>query len=223
LTPALCETLRAAGHPILLHDERADAARPPCDGVQRLPTVPLAQWLREDPLAESVRHVVFALPPPASPIAPDAAVSALAALADTLQTRIEDFLQQLQAATRLLCRHEGAQIWVLTPDESMRYHLGTAPGCIETQARHAAVKSVAKEVWRFGLRVNCACVQQLAEQSTPAQWSQARETLRAYAMRFRPNPAAAVARTLSAWIGEPELPMAGVVVPVGIGMVEGNL
>ncbi len=233
LTPALCQALLDAGFRPLVHGMRQGSPCAAIAGVERLPDQPLLQWLRADPRAEQLQHVVFGLPAPwpglpGSDPAVDVlgaiqAADALAALAQPLQQRLDDFLLELQAVARLLCRRDDAQLWVLTPDEAMRYHLPLGLSTIETHARHAAVRSLAKEVFRFGLRVNCAVVQHLEEQSPAADWAAARDGLKAFVMRFKANTAAPVARMLAGWLREPKLPMAGVVVPLGVGVLEGNL
>ncbi|KWE56235.1 hypothetical protein WL76_11935 [Burkholderia ubonensis] len=148
------------------------------------------------------------------------------ALADGVETRLDAFLATLQAASALaLRRGDGAQIWALTQDDSVGYYLDTAPGAlpIDVRARHAALKSLGKEMLRFGVRVNVAHLQPVAEAAAPDAWHAARDGLKAFALRFRPSPAACVAAALTAWIARDDLPLAGMVVPIGIGFAENNV
>ena len=145
---------------------------------------------------------------------------------DALAIRVENgllrFLSELQAAGRLLVRH-GGQIWVMTSDLGMRFCMPLDACCIETRAKQAAVKSFAKEVSHMGVAVNCASIQLLAEQAPPQQWRAQRDRLKIHAVRFHPPGAQAVARTLAGFLLQKDLPMSGVVVPIGIGMAEPNV
>lgn len=145
-------------------------------------------------------------------------------LAGLLETRLTRFLAELQAAGRWLVRNErGGQLWVLTQEDSMRHYMNVRSVPIESRARQAAVKSFAKEVFRFGVRVNCANVQLLAEQATMDDWSGARAGLKAFATRFKPNTTASAAEMLCTFLGQAELPIAGMVVPIGIGFSEQSI
>ncbi len=137
--------------------------------------------------------------------------------------QLDQFLGELQAVGALLVRADAAQIWVLTQEDSMYYYTGSPSSPVSTRAKHAAVKSFAKELFRFGVRVNCANVQLLAEEATTDEWLRAREGLKAFAMKFKPNRADAVARTLSLLLGQADLPIAGMVIPIGTGFAEANI
>jgi hypothetical protein len=141
----------------------------------------------------------------------------------SLEEQLTDFLMELQASAQLLVRQDGGQIWVLTQEDSMQYYLPMPAAPIVTRARQAAVKSFAKEVFRLGVRINCATVQLLAEQADPTAWRDARDGLKAFAMKFKPVKAVAAARTLHGWLAQDELPMVGLVVPLGIGFSETNI
>ncbi|MBI0328525.1 hypothetical protein [Burkholderia plantarii] len=152
--------------------------------------------------------------------------AAFDAFAGRLETRLGDFLATLQAAATLLRRGGNAQIWALTQEDSMGYYLATTPGAlpVDVRARHAAVKSLGKEMLRLGVKVNAAHLQPAAEEAADASaWSDARDGLKAFALRFKPNGAGAVANALTAWIARDDLPVAGMVVPIGIGFPENNL
>jgi hypothetical protein len=167
-----------------------------------------------------INHVVFGAPsnPGALPDTDDDFESLIA----RTQTQLNQFLAELQAAGTLLVRGGGGQIWVLTQEDSMHYYTGTPSLPIDTRARHAAVKSFAKELFRFGVRINCANVQLLFEQATADEWLRAGDGLKAFAMKFKPNRAGAVARTLGQFLTQTDLPIAGMVIPVGIGFAEAN-
>lgn len=167
-----------------------------------------------------VNHIVFGQPDHHGPIS---AVGDFDALAEALEDQLTGFLSELQAAGNVLVRNTGGQIWVLTQEDSMQYYLQSPVQPIDNRARHAAVKSFAKEIFRFGVRANCANVQLLADQASPADWQAARDGLKAFAMRFKPNGAAAVARMLRHFLQQADLPVAGMVVPIGVGFAENNI
>ncbi|WP_080411032.1 hypothetical protein [Burkholderia ubonensis] len=226
---ALCASLAEAGLRVVAHvlDEADDGAAdwPDAPGVQVVraadPAAALDDW--NDAYGPFDR-IVFGQPRDARAGAPE--VDPFDALAEGVETRLDAFLATLQAASALaLRRGDGAQIWALTQDDSVGYYLDTAPGAlpIDVRARHAALKSLGKEMLRFGVRVNVAHLQPVAEAAAPDAWHAARDGLKAFALRFRPSPAAWVAAALTAWIARDDLPLAGMVVPIGIGFAENNV
>jgi hypothetical protein len=66
-------------------------------------------------------------------------------------------------------------------------------------------------------------VQPLAEQRPDSAWRQAREGLKAYALKFKPQRCEQVACLLQALLEQAQLPLAGVVLPVGVGFPETNV
>ncbi|KVO08789.1 hypothetical protein WJ69_21465 [Burkholderia ubonensis] len=226
---ALCASLAEAGLRVVAHvvDEADDGAAdwPDAPGVQVVraadPAAALDDW--NDAYGPFDR-IVFGQPRDARAGAPE--VDPFDALAEGVETRLDAFLATLQAASALaLRRGDGAQIWALTQEDSVGYYLDTAPGAlpIDVRARHAALKSLGKEMLRFGVRVNVAHLQPVAEAAAPDAWHAARDGLKAFALRFRPSPAAWVAAALTAWIARDDLPLAGMVVPIGIGFAENNV
>ncbi|MEQ8967424.1 MAG: hypothetical protein RID91_16540 [Azospirillaceae bacterium] len=238
----LCAELAAHGHGVLAHCRDAAAGPPgavdpgavdPGSGGVREGSPPSGTILRltadavDDALPDwhaahgPIEHVVL-VQPDAGP-APPPGADGHDAFIDALEAELVGFLATLQAAGRLLIRGEGAQIWAITRDDSASHYLPGAPPPMAMRARHAAVKSVGKELYRFGVRVNAATVQTLAEQADPADWRAARHGLKAFAMKFRPIGAEAVAGTLRRYLEQPDLPVAAMIVPIGIGMPENNV
>ncbi|CAN0601939.1 unnamed protein product, partial [Ectocarpus sp. 12 AP-2014] len=144
-------------------------------------------------------------------------------LASSLDFELTRFLAELQAIGKLLVRNDGGQIWVLTQEDSMSYYTSSSSSPIRTRAQHGAVKSFAKELFRFGVRLNCANVQLLAEQASQEEWDAARKGVKAFAMKFKPNSTAAIAKTLRCFLEQSDLPVAGMIVPIGIGFPETNV
>ncbi len=218
---ALHDGLVAAGFHVLPYARCAPRAVPGA-GADCLDGVALPLVLdAEDSRTRGVDHVVFC--PRDEDLQADRQGEALDAMADRLDASLTGFLAELQAAARQLARREGGQLWVLTMEDSMRYYLDLPCTAIEGRARQAAVKSFAKEMLRFGVRINCASVQCVREQVEPARWMSAAAGLKTYAMKFKPNAASAVAATLVQFLRQPDLPIAGMVVPLGIGLAESNV
>ncbi|WP_232443094.1 hypothetical protein [Burkholderia ubonensis] len=228
---ALCASLAEAGLRVVAHvvDEADDGAAdwPDAPGVQVVraadPAAALDGW---NDAHGPFDRIVFGQPRDARAGTGAPEVDPFDALAEGVETRLDAFLATLQAASALaLRRGDGAQIWALTQDDSVGYYLDTAPGAlpIDVRARHAALKSLGKEMLRFGVRVNVAHLQPVAEAAAQDAWHAARDGLKAFALRFRPSPAACVAAALTAWIARDDLPLAGMVVPIGIGFAENNV
>lgn len=217
---ALCAELAAAGFGVLAH-ARAPVRDPFPTGVVPVTAARLSEALAvRDETAAPIDHVVFGQPPGEAGF-PDG--DGLRAMAASVEEDLMGFLDDLQAAGRLLARRGGAQLWVLTREDSAGYYTGQPSLPILARARQAAVKSLAKEVFRFGVRVNCASVQTLAEQATAEEWQRARNGLKAFAMKFRPVGAQAVAGTLRRFLEQPDLPISGMTVPIGVGFAENNI
>lgn len=185
------------------------------DGICVIEQADPAAWLR-DPDNR-------ALPLSAVLIGPPDGLGDDTAWPDTAHDAILRFLDVLQAAGQRLARGDGGQLWVMTREDSLRDSLGLPLAAIESQARHAAAKSFAKEMLRFGVRVNCAQLQACQEDAGEDAWRAARDGLKAYAMKFRPIRAADAAQALCGFLAQPALPLAGMVVPLGIGFIENNL
>jgi hypothetical protein len=221
LSQAIYTQLIAAGADVYQHC-RKQAAPPPCDAGHMIYGMRgddiIATW---DMSRRPINRIVFGSLPVEHDL-PDS-LEEIDRLANGIETRLLSFLLELQAAGRLLARHDGGQIWVITQELSMRFCIPLNACPIESRAKQAAVKSFAKEVLHLGVMVNCASVQLLAEQASREQWRAMRECLKVYAVRFNPPKALSVAKTLTAFLLHPDLPMSGLVVPIGIGLAEQNI
>jgi NAD(P)-dependent dehydrogenase (short-subunit alcohol dehydrogenase family) len=212
LGAALVQSLREAGHRVLTHARQAHPDHP-VDWVAAQPAAELAQaQLRFG----DFDRVVFGLRSGAERIdSPDDVAALHADLACTLG--------ELKTVSQLLTRRDESQIWVLLQEDSMQYYLPVASQPVRSRALMAAVKSLAKELFRFGVRLNALQVQPLAEQLEAPVWKAARDGLKAYALKFKPQTAGDVASMLRALIELPCIPLAGMVMPVGVGYPEANV
>ncbi|SOE49711.1 hypothetical protein ANDA3_2303 [plant metagenome] len=214
LGQALGRALAAQGRAVIALVRPGRGAGLP-DGVCAIEQADPVAWLRDPDNG--------ALPLSAVLIGPPDGLADDTAWPDTAHDAILRFLDVLQAAGRRLARGDGGQLWVMTREDSLRDSLGLPLAAMESQARHAAVKSFAKEMLRFGVRVNCAQLQACQEDAGEDAWRAARDGLKAYAMKFRPIRATDAAQALCGFLAQPALPLAGMVVPLGIGFIENNL
>lgn len=222
---SLMDELRAklSGLPVAVHElgdhapAGASASRPDGDR-QGSAVATLDAW---DMSATPIDRIVF------GPVAIEHDLPRTADAIDRLalahETALLSFLMQLQAAGRLLARHRGGQIWVITPDQSARYLVPISTSPIDTMARRAAVKSFAREIRRMDVLVNCLEVQLEFDRVPNDQWRTPRNRTNVYASRFRKSAPSSVAGFLCGLLAQADLPMSGLVVPVGIGVTEQNI
>lgn len=212
LGQSLAERLRDSGHRVLTH-ARTTAANAPADLVGANVAAQLPFW---DAAHGPFDRIVFGLRGGAERLDNPEDVVAV-------QEQLDLALGELKAAGQSLSRRDDSQIWVLLQEDSMGYYLPVSAQPMRSRALMGAVKSFAKELFRFGVKLNVLQVQPLAEQIEPATWKAARDGLKAYALKFKPQRGADVARMLAALIGLPAIPVAGMVLPVGIGYPEANV
>lgn len=207
---ALAAELAEAGHAVSTH------ARQPC-GATDLVGADVSPCLNDWNSAHGpFDHIVFGLR--ATPESADS-IDAIARVAGELSTT----LNELKACAQLLTRRDEGQIWVLLQEDSMQYYLPLQSQPMRNRALMAAVKSLAKEVFCFGIKLNALQIQPLEEQFDGATWKKAKEGLKAYALKFKPQKSADVAVLVRSLIDIPRLPLAGMVIPVGVGFPEANV
>ena len=141
---------------------------------------------------------------------------------DSVEGIITLFFETLQSITQHLITRSGSQIWVLTREDSLSYHVPVDINPIIAHAQHAVVRSVAKEISHFGIFINAAMLQFSAQELSPEAWKTGRG-LKAYSSRFKPFSSRSMARFLSQLISLPELPINGVVMNIGLGTCEYNI
>ena len=206
----LASALGAAGHRVTTH------AREDSDGAHLVCADISARLAEFDATHGPFNHIIFGLrdfPEPADDLA------AILAVERDLATTLDE----LKACAQVLTRRDDSQLWVLLQEDSMQYYLPLQNQPMRSRALMAAVKSLAKEVFCFGIKVNALQIQPMEEQFDAAVWKQAKHGLKAYALKFKPQKSSDVAQLLRSLIEIPRLPLAGMVVPVGIGFPEANI
>lgn len=213
LCARLATRLREAGHQVTTHARQERA------GYRFDCTHPDAQEAI-DRLARDgacLDRIVFGLP------ATGMANEDEACITDAFDA-LDGMLVELQAACQALRRADHGQVWVLVAEDSMGYFIHGLPWHpILAQARIAAVRSLAKEVFPLDLRVNALLLQPTSSDLDPAELKHRKSLLKAFSIRFRPPEDEDVAQLFSGLLEMPQLPMTGLVMPCGFGFPEVNL
>jgi hypothetical protein len=144
-------------------------------------------------------------------------------LAPLVAAGVKRFLRLTQVAILGLMGNGGGQIWVADWDDTFEYHLPLPCSPLQAEARAAAVRAMAKECARLGIKINSLSVQPVAEMFPPEQFRAARDDLKAYALRYKPVSCSTVAALLCDFLERPDLPMAGAMVGLGNGVCQGHL
>jgi len=144
-------------------------------------------------------------------------------LAPLVAAGVKRFLGLTRAAILALMGNGGGQIWVADWDDTFEYHLPLPFAPLQAEARAAAVRAMAKECTRLGIKVNSLSVQPVAEMLSPERFRGARDDLKTYALRYKPVSCSAVAAQICDFLEQPDLPMAGAMVGLGTGVCQGHL
>jgi hypothetical protein len=139
------------------------------------------------------------------------------------QDEIDTMLMDLKSVSQSLIRSEQSQIWVLLPEDSMTYYLPISSQPVRSRALMAAVKSLAKEIFPFDVKLNALQIQPVFEQLDNSIWKDAKANLKAYAIKFKPQKCVDIANMINSLISISVLPMAGLIIPVGVGYPEMNI
>lgn len=144
-------------------------------------------------------------------------------LCDQVEMRSLEFLMAMQAALRHLITIRNAQVWVLVREDSFRYHLDVPASPIMGQLRNSTVRTVAKEVARFGVRVNAAVLHYSAEELSQEIWRAGAGGLKSYTQKYKPFTVSDTVGHLVSMILNPNLPVHGAVMHLGCGVLENNI
>jgi len=135
---------------------------------------------------------------------------------------LTEMLTVLKYSAQHLMRGDGGSIWVLCLDQGASYSVDTPYNPIMNNAMVAAVRSLAKEVARFNITVNVFMIQPPSELADQTVWRGAKNNLKAFSMKFKPNPIKKVAEVLCMYSKMTSPPLSGVVIPIGTGFIEHN-
>ncbi len=174
------------------------------------------------PVADDFDCVVFDLPSIDEAVLLDDD-DEFSVIVDRIHEDMMRFLTEIRNASIVLARRGGGKIFVLTQEDSASYYLTLPQSPIASRARIAAAKSLAKEVFRMGVEINVLDIQSFVEQASESAWIGARDDLKAYALRFHPVTATAVACAVITFCEMDCRCFAGLVIPMGVGFPEGNL
>ncbi|MDH4274451.1 MAG: hypothetical protein OEW08_05395 [Gammaproteobacteria bacterium] len=210
LGAALSKELTEAGHSVTTHARNAE---PGIDISGTDISSELSKW---DAAYGPFERIVFGLQDGAEVAETPEDIS-------RIQHELSRTLGEIKAGVQILSRREDGQVWVLLQEDSMQYYLPVAAQPMRSRALVGAIKSLAKEVFCFGVKLNALHVQPLAEQLDAALWKDARAHLKAFAIKFKPQKSIDVAKFLRALIELKGIPLAGMVLPVGIGYPENNV
>jgi hypothetical protein len=150
------------------------------------------------------------------------AADAFAAKAD-LDHRINGLLRALKYGAQHMARSDGGKIWVLCLDHSVSMSVSSPSNPVTNYAAMAAVQSVAQEVMHFDVRVNLFLMHPPREGVDSAQWREAKNDLRVYGLKYKPQSAAHVAETLHMYSELEHLTTTGALIPLGSGIAIGNV
>lgn len=210
LGTALSKVLSEAGHAVFTHARQASKnVNFVCEDI----STALPEW---NMVHGPFDHIVFGLRNISESVDSFESIT-------YIEQDISTTLGELKACVQLLSRRDDSQIWVLLQEDSIQYYLPLPSQPMRSRALMAAVKSLAKEVFCFGIKLNAIQIQPLEEQFESSIWKNAKEGLKAYALKFKPQKSVDVAQLIRALIEIPKIPLAGMVIPVGIGFPEANV
>lgn len=115
--------------------------------------------------------------------APDAAK----AMGSAIQNDTIAFLADCRQAVQAMMTAKDGQILFLGIDDVAARLVGVPQTPIANQSRISALKSLAKEYGRMGIRFNAVISQPAKESVEPGIWRERRDALKVYTMRFTPT------------------------------------
>lgn len=140
-----------------------------------------------------------------------------------IECALGEVLGVLKYAAQNLVRAEGGAIWVLCMDQGASYSVDSPYNPVTNNALIACVRSLAKEVHRFGISINVIMIQPPKEFFEPEVWKKARNNLKALTMKFKPQPTERICELIRMYSEFERPPVSGAVIPVGAGIIEHNI
>lgn len=141
------------------------------------------------------------------------------AFAASVEAEAMGFLRACRAVTQAMMLHKTGQVLFLGIDDVAARLVGLPETPIGNQLRVSALKSLAKEYGRMGLRYNAVISQPARETASAEIWRDRREALKVYTMRFTPAETAQYAAFCWTLLAH-EAPLNGGVLCLGKGVME---
>lgn len=129
------------------------------------------------------------------------------------------FLSDCRAATQTMMTAKTGQVLFLGIDDVAARIVGLPETPIGNQLRVSALKSLAKEYGRMGVKFNAVLSQPSKETVAPAVWKEQRNALKVYTMRFAPTETAEYA-AFCATVLAGQVPVNGGLICLGKGVME---
>lgn len=129
------------------------------------------------------------------------------------------FLADCRAATQTMMTAKAGQVLFLGIDDVAARIVGLPETPIGNQLRVSALKSLAKEYGRMGVKFNAVISQPSKETVTPAVWKEQRNALKVYTMRFAPTETAEYAAFCANMLAG-QVPVNGGIICLGKGVME---
>jgi hypothetical protein len=140
-----------------------------------------------------------------------------------LERRLKEVLKVLKYGSQHLARSaDGGRIWVLCYDHSVNFSVSSPSNPITNYAVMAAVQSIAKEVAHLDVQVNVFMIHPPKESVDMAEWKQAKNNLKVYGLKYKPQPVDHISETLHMYAELKNLTTTGGVIPLGSGIALSN-
>lgn len=135
------------------------------------------------------------------------------------ESEVMGFLRVCRAVTQAMMPQKDGQVLFLGIDDVAARLIGLPETPMGNQFRISALKSLAKEYGRMGIRYNAVISQPSRESVLPEIWRDRREALKVYTMRFSPVATAEYAAFCWSLLAN-DVPVNGGVLCLGKGVME---
>ena len=129
------------------------------------------------------------------------------------------FLSDCRAATQAMMTAKAGQVLFLGIDDVAARIVGLPQTPMGNQLRVSALKSLAKEYGRMGIKFNAVLSQPSKETVAPEVWKEQRNALKVYTMRFAPTETADYAAFCASMLAG-GVPVNGGLICLGKGVME---
>jgi len=129
------------------------------------------------------------------------------------------FLQNCRAVTQAMMTAKAGQVLFVGIDDVAARIVGQPENPMANQLRVSALKSLAKEYGRMGIKYNTVLSQPSKESVEPQIWREKRDALKVYTMRFSPNETTEYAQFCWSLL-QGNVPVNGGIICLGKGVME---